>query len=645
MLAPLAAAIFAEGPGLEVECSMRAVAYDAALRTPMAAKHSAEIHASLDLDACSTFSSSRRKVASWVEPLSCSDGRHWASGCGAKAVKLTVYLDCESGSDARTGRTRAEAVRTAAHAQTLARTAASARILVVAGTCYVGSTLVLTEADSGVEWSSYRGAAVSFSGGKSLTRGGSPLVWRRDPAGIYAADLPGTVDADAVDGLFLLGRGGAAVSGSRRMVRARYPNGDPEVDRMPTNYDKLGGGAGASKSWEAAGNISKRFPKIRRNASFYPSFGRSNDVRWTLDWHTENASSLYRSTNTGDAAGESSTFWQSTVGTAAKWNETTFSPRVGSWTEIGDVVLHVMHYDWWGNWQWRLDDHLGVVPETRTFNFGAGGWQDAHGGPVIHNYFYAENVLAELDAPGEWYVSKRNRKVYFWPPVGSDPDWQSRLVVSQLSTIVSLAGRSAATPVTNVSFSGITFAHTTTNFVKHKYAVPSAGDWSVLPLGAVTLSNATHIAIRGSTFGYLGGNAIALDGLVHHSIISDCDFLRLGDSGVVSVGRLPAQTPYDGSKAPYSYPINVTVARSHFGGFGVFGKQTSALFVAVSKRITFEHNVLYDGPRAGININDGFGGGHVLRSNVIFNQRTSDTSLLRSVFAPLATCAAYTAHV
>ena len=40
-----------------------------------------------------------------------------------------------------------------------------------------------------------------------------------------------------------------------------------------TNYDKLGGGAGSTQSWIAAGNQSERFPKVVRNSSFYPWFG------------------------------------------------------------------------------------------------------------------------------------------------------------------------------------------------------------------------------------------------------------------------------------------------------------------------------------------------------------------------------------
>lgn len=64
---------------------------------------------------------------------------------------------------------------------------------------------------------------------------------------------------------------------------------------------------------------------------------------------------------------------------------------------------------------------------------------------------------------------------------------------SQLSTIVSLRPSSPATGadskfVRGVTFDGITFAHSTTTYLAEKYTVPSAGDWSILPKGAVTMS-------------------------------------------------------------------------------------------------------------------------------------------------------------
>ena len=44
------------------------------------------------------------------------------------------------------------------------------------------------------------------------------------------------------------------------------------------------------------------------------------------------------------------------MGTAARYNASTFSSAVGRWTNVEDAVLHVIHYDWWGNWQWRLKE-------------------------------------------------------------------------------------------------------------------------------------------------------------------------------------------------------------------------------------------------------------------------------------------------
>eukprot|EP01046_Picozoa_sp_COSAG06_P005788 COSAG06_NODE_262_length_18897_cov_122.542877_10_plen_42_part_00 len=40
---------------------------------------------------------------------------------------------------------------------------------------------------------------------------------------------------------------------------------------------------------------------------------------------------------------------------------------------------------------------------------------------------------------------------------------------------------------------------------------------------------------------------MSLSGSVLDSVIADGDFLKTGDSGVVSVGRLPKEAPYDGT--------------------------------------------------------------------------------------------------
>ena len=339
----------APGPDLEVECAMRSVAFDMSQRHPAAKRHADMIHTSLQMDKCSDAAA----LVVATEPAPCADGRHWSmSGHPTQAPGgKTFWVDCSAGDDTNPG-TKEAPFGSVAQAHTASRAAGvGAQVFFRAGTCYLNETLLLTEADSGVAWSSWNGEAVTFSAGAPLVG----LQWSRYKGNIMVADLPAGVNASAIDSLFSVTDGGPTARTSQRHVRARYPNGNSELDRMPTNYDKLGGGAGSTRSWIAAGNHSERFPDVVRNSSFYPWFGHSNDLRWVLDYHTENASSYYRPERS---------FWQADIGTAAKYNSTTFSPRVTDWTNVADVVLHVIHYDWWGTHLDTCFNSSGVMPRA-----------------------------------------------------------------------------------------------------------------------------------------------------------------------------------------------------------------------------------------------------------------------------------------
>ncbi len=86
-------------------------------------------------------------------------------------------------------------------------------------------------------------------------------------------------------------------------------------------------------------------------------------------------------------------------------------PRPARWAGEKGIWLH-------GFWVWDWADlriplasvdaaartiSLGPSP-GRTFQLRSGRW------------FYAENVLPELDSPGEWYLDRDTGILYFWPP-------------------------------------------------------------------------------------------------------------------------------------------------------------------------------------------------------------------------------------
>ena len=58
---------------------------------------------------------------------------------------------------------------------------------------------------------------------------------------------------------------------------------------------------------------------------------------------------------------------------------------------------------------------------------------------------------------------------------------------------------------------------------------------------------------------------------------------------------------------------------------GHFEKQSSCWFQAKTALTVLKNNIMFNGPRALINFNDGFGGGNVIDSNLMFN--ASDNSV------------------
>ena len=62
-----------------------------------------------------------------------------------------------------------------------------------------------------------------------------------------------------------------------------------------------------------------------------------------------------------------------------------------------------------------------------------------------------------------------------------------------------------------------------------------------------------------------------------------------------------------------------TVERNLFREIGIWEKQSSAIFQGKAAGSVMRHNVIFNLARAGINVNDGHGGGDSIYENVLFN--------------------------
>lgn len=116
--------------------------------------------------------------------------------------------------------------------------------------------------------------------------------------------------------------------------------------------------------------------------------------------------------------------------------------RPQRWIDEPDVWLQGYWYWDWADQRQRVTTidparhTLALAPPFHQYGYRKGQW------------FYAYNILAELDAPGEWYVDRTKGLLYFWPPGPID---RGRATVSVTSELLEINHAS------HVAFEGLTF--------------------------------------------------------------------------------------------------------------------------------------------------------------------------------------------
>jgi hypothetical protein len=71
--------------------------------------------------------------------------------------------------------------------------------------------------------------------------------------------------------------------------------------------------------------------------------------------------------------------------------------------------------------------------------------------------YYLSNALAFLDEPGEWFLDKANRKIYYWPKANQQLK-KTEVVAPVLENLVQIQG-TAEHPVSHIKFDGIAFQY------------------------------------------------------------------------------------------------------------------------------------------------------------------------------------------
>lgn len=103
-----------------------------------------------------------------------------------------------------------------------------------------------------------------------------------------------------------------------------------------------------------------------------------------------------------------------------------------------EIAIHPAY-----GWAWNVLPLKSADRETNTIWLG----RPASYGLMIGDRYFVQNLLAELDAPGEWYLDRQDYRLYFWPPADLKPGDVS-VAVSESLVVAEGAG--------NVTLRGLT---------------------------------------------------------------------------------------------------------------------------------------------------------------------------------------------
>jgi hypothetical protein len=235
------------------------------------------------------------------------------------------------------------------------------------------------------------------------------------------------------------------------------------------------------------------------------------------------------------------------------------------------------------------------------------------------NRFYVENLLEELDQPGEWCFDAATLTLYFWPPQGTLDG--AEVTIPVIDRLIELRATTHE-PVRHLHFSGLTFTQTLPVFpwihpLNPDYLEcnrPNSGGF------AFYLENSADCVIDRCRFDQVGGDAIRVHGASTRNRITRNEIVGAGAQGIcfADLEFWPYHYPavWRGNEAKLQsvssrlpWAVGNVIENNHIHDCGVIDNFGAAIhFHALNTDgNVVAHNHIHDQPHHGIYFSMGFG--------------------------------------
>jgi hypothetical protein len=259
----------------------------------------------------------------------------------------------------------------------------------------------------------------------------------------------------------------------------------------------------------------------------------------------------------------------------------------------------------------KIDEISGKIELTRP-PISYSGAQKHEFALMTGNRFRIENMLEDINSPGEWCLDKETGVLYFWPTVDSLES--AEIIAPRLGSLIEIKGTQDQA-VEYINFSGIKFTHTLTKF---PLITPKAYDYPKSDGAAIDLEYANHCKIEQCTIDNVGANAIRFKKSNVCNNIANNVFSNLGSHGICVIGINERQVDWAGWDTPellcaqskeMPYFGNNVIQNNHIHHCGEIDKRGTGVCIYSINTIDnhIVHNHIHHTSQQGMLLQHGFG--------------------------------------
>jgi hypothetical protein len=204
--------------------------------------------------------------------------------------------------------------------------------------------------------------------------------------------------------------------------------------------------------------------------------------------------------------------------------------------------------------------------------------------------FVVENGIDDLDVPGEWALSSKEGRLYYWPKSGTPGESVVAPALNELIRVEGVNDASAAgtkdRPVEGIVFEGLRFSYAD----RQQWLPGDKGlqhDWDLWDKanGLIRFRGARNCTVRQCVFADSGSDGVRMDLFCQNITVEDSTFKDLGGTGVLLCGYGPGKKDVNKQN---------TVRNNEMVRVGQLFLHSPGIFVWQSGENRIAHNHIHD---------------------------------------------------